>query len=235
MTMSNGERPEDKKFPFAGWVMFLLIALMAIASRGRLLHVSNSPPQNPLLLWWLVSLGGLFTLVCVYVGWANKRDAKNIDSKQRLNNEKLNRFEAIYPALKGTEGVFKEYPIICHVRIESVSADAWGVRIKITDLLTSGMIALPRNPCGLAASWEVFSFYEYAWHSGYPGTWRISFDRQLLLDVTKMGAEAHQKSRQIEYDFAARTMAKHDSKQLDEIVGKWQQEQAKEQASNPEK
>jgi len=76
MTMSDGNRPEDKKFPFAGWLMFLLIALIAIASRGRLVHVSSSsPPQNP-LLWLFVVLGGLATLVCVYVWWANKRDSK---------------------------------------------------------------------------------------------------------------------------------------------------------------
>lgn len=70
--MSNGNRPEDKKFPFAGWVMLLLIALIANASRGRLLHVSHSPS----LLGLFVTLGGLFTLVCVYVWWANKRDLK---------------------------------------------------------------------------------------------------------------------------------------------------------------
>ena len=123
-------------------------------------------------------------------------------------------FATLASAAEGASAIFMERPTVAQVRVSDITADDWGVRLRITCLPKPGFGRLGRKAVEstvLAAAWEVFSPEPDAWYAHYI-SWRLLFDPKLIARISAFAERLASAGQQISYEQALVCTQQHELK-----------------------
>ena len=125
-----------------------------------------------------------------------------MNPKLSINGWEHQRFSSIYKHFEGAEAIYAERPLISHLRVTQISFDDWGIKAKITDLLSPGMRCLPQNPFQISSAWEIFAFNKSDWDTpNIPQCrYRLFFHPTVLCAAIELAAKAVPYGKRVGWD-----------------------------------
>jgi hypothetical protein len=120
-----------------------------------------------------------------------------------VNEWKRQNFAELSAKAEGAVGLYLERPSGLLVRVRSIVADDWGVRITLerVDLAGNGAVRGGVPPRDIAGAWEIFSPSELEWAFRYVPM-RIEFYPEVVEAMKQLAADAAERGEATTYEAA---------------------------------
>ena len=100
------------------------------------------------------------------------------------------RFLQTYSPFEGALALFIDGKTVSLVRVTGIKGDSWGVRCKISCVMTEGLgtFGLDQPECELGSSWDCFTQSRTHWKAAYVN-WQLFFDALFISEIQGAAAE----------------------------------------------